>query len=703
MLTSGGDARVYRRLVALPEPGRALPSHLLADAVLLAGPVVAFDVFDTLVERNVRPEHVKILACNRLVQELGLNGACGHDVYARRQRIESALGRRALAETGEAEFRHADMAKELFAELCTSGLMPGGLDAASFAAVALRVELAVERQVLRAKCSGLDALRAARSAGKRVLLVSDFYMPASVLARLLAGVGIAPPLYHSLYVSCEYMASKRSGRLFDVILANTGCAAPAVTMFGDNPHSDVAMASVRGLRTVLVQDEARVAFYASDSADVTQPRRLLDGLRALVEASDAPPAHLRHAVPSLLLFTERLYCAARQQGLRHLFFLAREGQLLERIFNAYQDALGYDETERISTHYLLVSRRACFAASLAPLKVERFEGLFAHYRRISLRDFCRSLGFPATETEAIALRLGRDPDAVEPDFPSSDTFSALLADPDFAAYYEAHRNRQRDNLRCYLAGFGVDLLKHPLAVVDCGWKGSIQDFIRRALPPEVRVQGFYIGLIDLGQDVSAKTGLLFSNIGGLSQNYFIFAENRSLFEVLLCADHGSSIGFEHGPDGRIRAVQEDDPVERCFIEETALPIARDAEQVFRALAALRISTAIRRSAWERMVAETHASLVFRPWLSHARWLREAHHRENFGVFQLTRLNHRGTASIGSRLRFLAQLLRRPREVIAGSFWPASMLYAYGGRPLVHAYALARSLMSRVGRCRMPPP
>lgn len=669
--------------------------------MLLAGPVVALDVFDTLVERNVRPEHVKILACDRLVQQLGLDRACGLDLYARRQRIESALGRRALGEVGEAEFRHAEMAEELHAELRASGLLPGGLDAAKFAAAALRAELAVERQVLRAKPGALHALQAARSAGMRVLLVSDFYMPGPALAGLLASVGIAPPLYDSLHVSCERMASKRSGRLFDLVLAETGCAASDVTMFGDNPHSDVAMAAGRGLRAVLVQDEARIAFYASDAAEVTQPRRLLDRLRALVEASDAPATHLRHAVPALLLFTERLYRAARRQGLRHIFFLAREGQLLERMFNAYQDALGDEVPDRIATHYLLVSRRACYAASLAPLAGERFEGLFAHYRRISLRAFCSSLGFSAADTAGIAARLARDPDAVEPDFPNSDTFRALRADPDFATLYEAHRTEQRDYLRSYLAGFGVDLLRHPLSVVDCGWKGSIQDFLRGALPPEVEVQGFYVGLIGVGQDVSTKAGLLFSNVGGLSPDYLVFAENRSLFEVLLCADHGSAAGFERGLDGRIRAVLEDDPVERRFVEETTLPVARDAEQVFRALAATRATTAIRRAAWERMVAETHAGLVFRPWLPNVSWLMEAQHRESFGVFHLSRLTGGGTASIRERLRFLAELLRRPRQVIAGSFWPASMLYAHGGRPLVYGYALMRRLRGRMARRRVP--
>ncbi len=688
-------------MAALPSTGWSLPNDLLAEALLLAGPVVALDVFDTLVERSVRPEHVKILACDRLVQQLGLDGVCALDLYARRQRIERALGHRNLAKAGESEFRHSEMAEELHAELYAHDLLPSGLGVARFAAAALRAELAVERQVLRVKPGALDALQAARSASKQVLLVSDFYMPAPALAELLASVGIARALYDSLYVSCERMASKRSGRLFDIVLTETGHSASDVTMFGDNPHSDVAMAAERGLRAVLVQDEMRIAFYTSEAADVTQPRRLLDNLRELVEAPDAPSTHLRHAVPGLLLFTERLYRAARRQNLRHLFFLAREGQILEHMFNAYQDTLGEETSERISTHYLLVSRRACYAASLAPLAEEHFEGLFAHYRSISLRDFCSSLGFSDMEVARMCVCLARDPDVVEPDFPNSDTFRALRAAPDFVELYETHRNAQRDNLRSYLAAFNVDLSLHPLAVVDCGWKGSIQDFLRGALPSGLAVQGFYIGLIDVGQDVSAKEGLLFSNVRGLSPDYLVFAENRSLFEVLLCANHGSAAGYERGPDGRIRAVLDDDPIERHFIQGTVLPIAQDAMQVFRALADIRATTVVGRRAWERMVVETHARLVFRPWLPYARWLMEAQHRESFGVFHLSRLTYGGTASIKGRLRFLAELLRHPRTVISESFWPASMLYAHGGRLLVYLYVVTRHLRGRMRQRQVP--
>lgn len=666
----------------------------LAETCRLAGPTIALDVFDTLVERSIRPEHVKILAADRLVRRLGLPHVCGLDVYRRRQHIERELGRRAMADHGEAEFRHADMAHELHAELAVAGLLPARITSDLFSQAALRAELAVERQVLRPKKEVIAALEDARRNGKRVVFISDFYLSSVDLSGLLASAGITRELYDALFVSCDQMASKRSGRLFDRVLDLLGVGAAEVTMFGDNPHSDVAMARSKGIAAVQIRDDEQVSFYETAAADVTAADRLFSKVYSITEAQDAPASHLRHAVPALMLFTERLYSSARQRGLKHLFFLAREGQLLKEMFDIYQDAMAIDDIDRIETHYILASRRACYVASLGPLPSENFHGLFAQYRRISLHDFCRSLGFATAEINYIASKLQIDPHHIEPDFASSTIFKRLIADQTFSERYESIRKEQRENLREYIFGFGVDLNSNTLALVDCGWKGSIQDFIRRALPDDVSIEGFYIGLLSAGQDLHCKTGLLFSNKKGITDYFFAYAENKSLFEVLLCADHGSALSYRKGDDGRVVVELDNDPVEDRFVADKARPIALDALAAFRELAAARSMTAVPNRTWERLVVKTHSALVYRPWRGHAAWLLEARHRESFGVFHLSEINKTPTTLLG-RLRFLSRLAREPRKLLNESFWPAATLYAHGGRPIVVLYALARQMRARM--------
>ena len=257
--------------------------------------------------------------------------------------------------------------------------------------------------------------------------------------------------------------------------------------------------------------------------------------------------NLRAIVPSLYLFIERLYSTARRSGLRDLCFLAREGEPLRTMFDIYQDSLGCSDSERIRTHYLLVSRRSCYAPSLRSLENESFEGIFRYYSRMSVRDFLQSLGFRSEQIELLNAEITTNFDDAIDNFRTSDVFNRLRKSSLFRRYYEEHRHAQRAHLQAYINGLGIPFGEHPLVLVDVGWKGSIQDYLRAAIPSEVQIRGYYFGLLNVGQPLDDKTGLVLTNVPHLSPFYRTYSENRTLFELLLCADHGSALRYEGWP------------------------------------------------------------------------------------------------------------------------------------------------------------
>ncbi len=306
----------------------SIPADRLGKAICNGSPIVALDIFDTLLVRTIRPEHVKILACDRLAQAAGLPPNTGLALYGRRRQLERAFGIRSRVLRREMEFRHAEIATALYRGLYADGLIPHWLCREEFLRLALRVELGVERQVLRARPGIADAMAAARSGGQRLVLVSDFYLPGEVLAGLLAYCGITPALFELLLVSCDHNASKRTGRLFDVLLAAAHCAADEVAMFGDNRHSDVEMARARGLRATWVVDSEADAFYGSAAADVTRFERL--------RPHDRP----------MLKLVEWIYGAARRQELKSVRL---PDPALAAMLEAYQDALAFEGPDRVMT------------------------------------------------------------------------------------------------------------------------------------------------------------------------------------------------------------------------------------------------------------------------------------------------------------------------------------------------------------------
>jgi FMN phosphatase YigB (HAD superfamily) len=655
---------------------------------------VGFDIFDTLVARTVAPEQVKLLAADRLCRAFGWGAFEAQALYKERASAEHLLCLQSLKSNQESEFRFIDLASDLFERLNSRGWPVSQVGLAQFREAMIDCELAVERSVLRPVTPVIEALNLARAMGKRVVFLSDYYMTSQQVTLLLDPFKIIEP-NDSLFVSSDHMASKRSGSLYEIVCGKLGIQPSALLMIGDNPYSDYAQARRIGAEAIQVRDPARVAFYGSHAANVTHGRPRSEAFQnVLAKSTLSENRNFRALIPCLFLFAEKLYAAARRDGIDDLFFMAREGQALREMFDIYQDSLGFTGLQRIRTHYLLVSRRACYGASLRPLEHETFEGIFRIYRRLSLRGFLRSLGFEPRDVERLAAEVGTDADEMIDNFPDSRPFDRLRRSDLFRRIYEPHRLTQRGLLRTYINQFGAELDRQPLALVDVGWKGSIQDYLQAALPDDIRVKGYYLGLIGIGQPVENKSGLLFTNVPTASRYYRTYTENRTVFELLLCADHGSAEKYQAREDGTIGVVIDANDDELNYISSEFLPPRNDLIQAFREFCRIRNLFCVSPDDMERFAARTHASLVFRPWQANARSLVRAQHRENFGIFAISRYSTGARLTLRNRCEFWLRLARKPRATLNASFWPAFTLQQHMGKLVTRLYAIGRRFQDR---------
>ncbi len=79
--------------------------------------------------------------------------------------------------------------------------------------------------------------------GKRIIIISDMYLPRKMLTRLLHHNGYEH--FENLYVSCEYGKNKGSGLLFEIAKMDFGEETKFIHV-GDNETSDVKMAKKAG-------------------------------------------------------------------------------------------------------------------------------------------------------------------------------------------------------------------------------------------------------------------------------------------------------------------------------------------------------------------------------------------------------------------------------------------------------------------------
>ncbi len=398
---------------------------------------------------------------------------------------------------------------------------------------------------------------------------------------------------------------------------------------------------------------------------------------------------------TLFYFVERLYDALVAQKVEQVYFMSREGQPLMRLFDIYRERVG----GTIKSHYLEVSRRSTLLPSLSSLAEENFETLFRQYRRISLREFLSSLGLEAQVkgiAEALALPDGAE-NLREEDFPTSPTFTALKALPQFYNSYELARVARRNAFIDYLADLSGGALPVRLVVVDVGWKGTIQDNLFALLcrggdTPVWAVTGYYVGLVAEGAagPNNQKHGLLFSSVGVPSPKFHVFNENRALFEVVLAADHGSIVSYEATSDGHARPIRGDFEEGEMLAAEV-FPVQCQVFKHFKRLVSAMSPLDERRSMLFERVVRGHARMVFSPTRPEKKWFSSVFHVENYGVFEHSRFSaFEIQPKLAERLRFLMQVLLRRNIGILG-FWPWSTLHDRGGALPAAIYAAIRRM------------
>lgn len=328
------DAGLRWRENRLPLPTPEELTALMSDPDLR---VISFDIFDTLLVRHVlRPQDV-----------FNLVAGCAdarHGVHFERMRAPA-----------EAELGLPDPTlDQIYAHMARRhGLSP------ETAAALREAELRCERMALRARPAARALYDAARRHGKRIIAVSDMYLPAAFLRDVLRENGME---VDALYVSCEQGARKSDGALYARVAEQEGCAPGEMLHFGDNRHSDVEQALKRGVCALWLPPVQALACptpelwretiaAARDAEPRTSPylalalnqsygnqvdlSRNMACFTSLAEAGRLLLAPLLTALAVHLATDKEL-----TRGYGRLYFAARDGWLPFRVYERVQRRLG---------------------------------------------------------------------------------------------------------------------------------------------------------------------------------------------------------------------------------------------------------------------------------------------------------------------------------------------------------------------------
>lgn len=368
--------------------------------------------------------------------------------------------------------------------------------------------------------------------GGRVVIVSDTRLSGPDIRHLLDHHGIHD--FDSVYASSDFGASKFRGTLYKRVIADEKVAPADLVHVGDDRFADAWSA-----RRALI----RSCHYA--------PREAAAASAIPAYAYDLGYAGLGRVFAG---FAELLLDEARRRNVQQLAFLARDGHFLmeasERLARFLSDA------PDLRTRYVHVSRRSALLASRDRLTAaDVHEALHV-----------RAAGGPM---HRVLAYFNIDPTAVAGAVSSAGYMSInavskecdilrVVESPLFVQTVRAEHVRQRELLEAYLdqqAVFDLDT-----ALVDVGWRGSIQAALHAAFPARFAkrsLHGLYVGYwseADLRLRPDSCIGLLSDMRRRRTVTEGSAWYLAALLEAVCRADEGTTLGYSMDENGVVKPM-----------------------------------------------------------------------------------------------------------------------------------------------------
>jgi FMN phosphatase YigB (HAD superfamily) len=422
----------------------------------------------------------------------------------------------------------------------------------------LELEIAAERHLCVANPVILEAARAARQNGVRVVFVSDMYLSAEVLRDLLAASGYESP---EVFVSADAGKTKHSGALFAEVLQKLGYSPERVFHVGDHPESDDRRPKGMGIRTLHVDRkdygavplaDQHIALSGSGRSEVLSS--VFTGLarrRMTVAGADGIWERLGYEVagPVAYAFTRWIAQQSSGHGIRRLFFLARDGYLLEKVFRSCSERWGLG----MESIYMYSSRRLLNMARIERLDETTFDFLLTADPFLRVRDFLERIGLSCEVLAAEVAHAGLGLDQVlttrEGFFRSAEQregMKRLLLGQESRILDMAAKEREK--LLVYFGDIGF--APGAVAIVDLGWQASsirsLQDLLRRQ-EPDYRLHGYYFGTWAAAApavEAGCMLDSFFFHRGHPERRARLLAECVELVEHLFTAPHPTVTGIE---------------------------------------------------------------------------------------------------------------------------------------------------------------
>lgn len=192
--------------------------------------IITFDIFDTLIERNVdNPSDVFFITGQKVL------GSDKAEMF-KNDRKNAEKKARSIKETHEVTLDEIYMCFDKTYNPFLKRLKD--------------TEIATEMEVCYPKKDMIDVLNYACKYRKDILLISDMYLSQTVIKSILDKCKIKG--YSQIYISNEYGVNKISGKLFSIVIEEKKLDSHKILHIGDSIKADFIGARKAGIHSYLI-------------------------------------------------------------------------------------------------------------------------------------------------------------------------------------------------------------------------------------------------------------------------------------------------------------------------------------------------------------------------------------------------------------------------------------------------------------------
>lgn len=511
---------------------------------------------------------------------------------------------------------------------------------------------------------------------KKIGYISDFYAGSEFLDEILTEIGFPYP-FDMKMVSCEQKYNKRSGRLFEYTGKKFGILPEEQIHLGDNPYSDYQIPKKLGIEAVsyLPEKEHKKRKEKEAAFSLKEPD-------SIIKYADYPVRKKGERI-SVFFYGFALWMLERclAQGIKRIYFFTREGEFYQALYDsiAAKNRYGIPAPQ---SQLLEVSRIATFGASLREITISEMMRIWNQYSCQSMKAFFTSIGVKPDEMQQYLIRYQIPLEDVLTYPWQDERVQKLFLDGEFLSAVQNRVEEQRELLLSYCKDREMKRgEKEKIAIVDIGWRGTIQDNLCY-LFPEYRIYGYYIGLIPFLNEQpenAYKEGYL-----NHYKNHQSLLMLSTPFEMICNSPNGSTVTYQE-KDGKVAAVRKREESEDKIFFQYTDHIQKAVIQKMQEWITFSEKHDLTEIQFRAQAYKSLEDFIFRPDAACAKAYFALVHNEEFGVGDYIDKRTRFRPLLMIKAVFREKSRKQLKEFLRDTTWPQGYFAKYHLYPALHFY------------------